>query len=85
MLVLSRKKGESIMIGNNIEIQIVDFDDSRVRVGINAPKEIEIFRKEIFDQIIDENKAAKDSMDRMNKVGKDLFKDLKKNEEKLLK
>ncbi len=85
MLVLSRKKGESIMLGKDIEINIVDLDDGKVRIGINAPKDIEILRKELFDQIIDENKDSKDSKDRVNKINKEVFKNLKKNEEKLLK
>jgi len=58
MLVLSRKKNESIIINGNIEIKIIESDDGKVRIGIDAPKEIEIHRKEVFDQIMAENKAA---------------------------
>lgn len=58
MLVLSRKKNESIIINGNIEIKIIESDDGKVRIGIEAPKEIEIHRKEVFDQIAAENKAA---------------------------
>jgi len=58
MLVLSRKKNESIIINGNIEIKIIESDDGKVRIGIEAPKDIEIHRKEVFDMIAAENKAA---------------------------
>ena len=48
MLVLSRKKGESIVIQNNIEITVIDVRGDKIRLGINAPKNIEVWRKEIF-------------------------------------
>ncbi|MFR5265949.1 carbon storage regulator CsrA [Clostridium sp.] len=58
MLVLSRKKGESILIGENIEISVMKIDDGSVKLSINAPKEISILRKELVLEITDENKAA---------------------------
>ncbi len=58
MLVLSRKKGQSIMIGRDIEISIVDVQGEQVRLGINAPRDISIHRKEIFEEIITENRQA---------------------------
>lgn len=58
MLVLSRKKNESIIIDGKIEVKIIESEDGRVRIGIDAPKDIEIHRKEIFDVIMAENKAA---------------------------
>lgn len=58
MLVLSRKKNESIIINGNIEITIIESDDGKVKIGIEAPKNIQIHRKEIFDQITAENKMA---------------------------
>ena len=58
MLVLSREKDESIMIGDNVEITIVDVRGSKVRLGINAPREISVHRREIYDAIQKE-KAAK--------------------------
>ncbi len=51
MLVLSRQKDESIIIGDDIEITIVDVRGDKVRLGINAPKHISVHRKEIYDAI----------------------------------
>lgn len=58
MLVLSRRKGESIIIDGKIEVKIVELDDGRVRIGIDAPRDIEIHRKEVFDIIMKENQTA---------------------------
>jgi len=51
MLVLSRQKDESIMIGDNVEITIVDVRGDKVRLGITAPREIPVHRREVFDAI----------------------------------
>jgi carbon storage regulator len=51
MLVLSRQKDESIIIGDDIEITIVDVRGDKVRLGINAPREISVHRKEIYEAI----------------------------------
>jgi carbon storage regulator len=67
MLVLSRKNGESIKIGDNIEITIISSKNDQVKVGIKAPNNIEIFRSEIYDQILAENKqASKDISNLLN-------------------
>lgn len=58
MLVLSRKKNESIMIGGTIEIKIISVDGEQVRIGIEAPRNLEVYRKEIFDAIQEENRQA---------------------------
>lgn len=58
MLVLTRKNGESIKIGDDIEITIVSAKNDQVKIGIKAPKNIEVFRKEILDQIQSENQQA---------------------------
>ncbi|MEG6612750.1 carbon storage regulator CsrA [Pseudoclostridium thermosuccinogenes] len=60
MLVLTRKKGQSIMIGEDIEITIVDIQGDQVRLGINAPKNVAIHRKEVFVEIQEENRIAAD-------------------------
>jgi carbon storage regulator len=58
MLVLTRKNGESIKIGDDIEITIISAKNDQVKLGIKAPKNIEVFRKEIYDQILEENQKA---------------------------
>ena len=51
MLVLTRKNGETIKIGDDIEITIVSAKNDQVKIGIKAPKNVEVYRKEIYDQI----------------------------------
>ncbi|MBS4538143.1 carbon storage regulator CsrA [Clostridium sp. D2Q-11] len=58
MLILSRKKEESIIIGDNIEIVVTDIEDGKVKLGIKAPKNIDIHRKEVYKEIQNENKEA---------------------------
>ncbi len=58
MLVLTRKKDQSIVINDNIEITILDVQGEQVRIGVNAPRNISVYRKEIFLQIAEENKKA---------------------------
>ena len=58
MLVLTRKLGESIRIGDNIVVKIVDLDGRHVKLGIEAPKNISVNREEIYERIQKENRAA---------------------------
>lgn len=58
MLVLTRKKDQTIIINDNIEITVLEVQGDQVRIGINAPRNVSIHRKEIFLQIIEENKTA---------------------------
>ncbi|MBN2221204.1 MAG: carbon storage regulator CsrA, partial [Vallitaleaceae bacterium] len=58
MLALTRKIGESIMIGDDVEITVISVNGDQIKLGINAPKNIAIHRKEVFLQIQEENKAA---------------------------
>lgn len=58
MLALSRKITESIVIGNDIEITVLDIKGDQVKIGIKAPKTVPVYRKEIYVQIQDSNKEA---------------------------
>ncbi len=58
MLILSRKLNESIIIGDDIELSVVDIKGDQVKIGINAPKTVKVFRKEVYDAIQEENRAA---------------------------
>ena len=58
MLALARKINQSIMIGSDIEITLLEIKGDQVKIGINAPKSVPIYRKEIYMQIQDENKKA---------------------------
>ncbi|MBU5427809.1 carbon storage regulator CsrA [Tissierella pigra] len=58
MLILTRKKGEALIIDRNIEIKIMEIEDGKIKLGIEAPKNIEILRKEIYKNVEEENLAA---------------------------
>jgi len=58
MLVLTRKKGQSVIINDNIEITILEVQGDQVRLGIDAPRDVSIHRKEVFLEIKEENKKA---------------------------
>lgn len=58
MLVLTRKRNQSIMVNDNIELTIIDIQGDQVRVGINAPKDVKVFRKEVYIEMTQENKEA---------------------------
>ncbi|HKM35313.1 MAG TPA: carbon storage regulator CsrA [Lachnospiraceae bacterium] len=61
MLALSRKKNEAIIINNNVEITILEVKGDQVKIGITAPKEVPIYRKEVYIQIQESNQAATDT------------------------
>ena len=58
MLVLSRQRDETIMIGDDVEITVVDIRGDKVRLGINAPRSIQVHRKEVYDAIKRENEQS---------------------------
>ncbi|MCF6096386.1 carbon storage regulator CsrA [Thermovorax subterraneus] len=60
MLVLSRKKGEKLLIGDEVEITVLEIDGDRVKLGIKAPKGVKILRAELLDEIRGENVRALD-------------------------
>ncbi len=61
MLLLSRKKGEEILIGENIVITVTEIRGDRVRIGIKAPQEIPVHRREVYDAIQRDGPRAKES------------------------
>ncbi len=70
MLALSRKKNEALIINNNIEITVLEIKGEQVKIGITAPKEVPVYRKEVYVQIQEENKASVDveGMDALKKM-----------------
>ena len=58
MLALSRKKNEALIINNNIEITVLEIKGEQVKLGITAPKDVPVYRKEVYAQIQDANKEA---------------------------
>ncbi len=61
MLILSRRKDESVIIDGRIEVAIVDIKGDQVKLGIKAPRDVKVFRNEVFQAIQAENKAAADA------------------------
>ena len=83
MLVLARKINESIMIGDDIEIVVVDIKGDQVKLGIRAPKNVSIHRTEIYQEIQDQNREAAQAVspDKLRDLQKLLGKEKKKDEE----
>lgn len=76
MLVLTRKKDEAIVIGDNIEIIVSEISEDKVKIAINAPKDIRIFRKELIKAVEDENiKSVEISDFDIGKLGEAVKKD----------
>ena len=67
---MTRRKGESLVINNNVEITVLEIRGDQVKIGISAPKEVPIYRKEVYLQIENENKAAitPESVDALKKL-----------------
>ena len=70
MLALTRKKGEALVINNNIEITVLEIRGDQIKDGISAPKDVPIYRKEVYLQIQQENEAAisADGLDALNNL-----------------
>ena len=70
MLALTRKKGEALVINNNIEITVLEIRGDQIKIGISAPKDVPIYRKEVYLQIQQENEAAisADGLDALNNL-----------------
>lgn len=58
MLALTRKKGESLIINNNIEITVLEVRGEQIKLGVRAPKEVPVYRKELYEQIEEANRAS---------------------------
>lgn len=58
MLVLSRKKGQTLIIGEDIVLTVLEVDGDKVKLGIEAPRSVPVYRKEVYDAIVEENKLA---------------------------
>lgn len=76
MLILNRKANESIMLDDKIEIRILEVQEGKVKLGIEAPKEVTILRKEVYDEVIEANKKSldigqdKNILEKLNKFNK---------------
>ena len=70
MLALTRKKGGALVINNNIEITVLEIRGDQIKIGISAPKDVPIYRKEVYLQIQQENEAAisADGLDALNNL-----------------
>ena len=68
MLVLTRKSGESIQIGDDIELTVISVKGDQVKIGINAPKNVDIHRKEVYLSIKEENTEASKGIDNLFKL-----------------
>lgn len=68
MLVLSRRPGESIVLGNSIVVTILEVRGDQIRVGIDAPRDVQVHREEVFRQLESENAQAASSADRAKQL-----------------
>lgn len=68
MLALSRKKGEALIINNDIEITVLEIKGEQVKIGISAPKEVSVYRKEVYIQIQEANQEASANMEDVEKL-----------------
>ena len=73
MLALSRRKGEALIINNDVEITVLEIKGEQVKIGIAAPKEVPVYRKEVYIQIQEANKEASANMAGMEQLA-NLFK-----------
>ncbi len=73
MLILTRRTGASLMIGDSVVVTVFEVKGNQVRIGIDAPKNVTIYREEIFKQIQEENKAAASSAGDINLEGAGAF------------
>jgi carbon storage regulator len=75
MLVLTRKTNQSIMIGDDVEVSVLAVSRDKIRLGITAPRDVPVFRKEVYLSIKDEQMAAKGASNRVEEALDDLSND----------
>jgi carbon storage regulator len=83
VLILSRKKGQSIIIDDHIEVFVIGYEGDQVKIGINAPSQVKIYRKEVLEAIRESNREAVTSLQQMKSIkanAASLAKKMKKNE-----
>jgi carbon storage regulator len=61
MLILTRKLGESIIIDENVQVSVIEINNNNIKIGVNAPKELTIYREEVFLKIKEENSQSSSS------------------------
>lgn len=64
MLILTRREGESIVIGHDVVITVVEVRGSQVRIGVEAPRSVQVHRAEVYDQVVEQNRTAVRTLDR---------------------
>ncbi len=68
MLILSRKVNEKIMIGEDISLTIIEIRGDQVKIGVEAPKSVKVFRQEVYEAIQNENRAAATSLPNLDSL-----------------
>lgn len=71
MLVLTRRPGESIIVGENIVVTVIEIKGGQVRIGIDAPREVDVYREEIYEQVKQENLSAIANAEQIRRVVQD--------------
>jgi carbon storage regulator len=75
MLVLTRRPGESIVVGEDIVVTVIEIKGGQVRIGIDAPRSVEVYREEIYEQVRQENLSAIANVEKIREAVKDASKD----------
>ena len=71
MLVLTRRPGESIVVGENIVVTVIEIKGGQVRIGIDAPRDVDVYREEIYEQVRQENLSAIANAEEIRKAVQD--------------